>query len=71
MNKCPLTANQWGQRPYCIDEECVLYNNECLIKKALETYINANKTMVAYSIPAGPNRQDWYGNVSSQFGGDR
>jgi hypothetical protein len=70
MDKCPLVANPYGQHPYCV-EECVLYNNECLIKKALETYINANKTMVAYSTPTNPNRQDWYGNVSSQFGGDR
>lgn len=71
MSKCPLTANQYGQRSYCIGKECVLHNNECLIKKALETYIDVNKPMVAYSAPANPILSDWYGNVSSQFGGDR
>lgn len=70
MNRCPLSANQYGQRPCCIDE-CALYSNGCLITEALKTYINNNKPITAYKTPTGPNRQDWYGNVSSQFGGDR
>lgn len=69
MNKCPLTAH-YGSRPYC-NEECALYSNGCLIAEALKTYINNNKPITAYKTPTGPNRQDWYGNISSQFGGDR
>ena len=42
---CPLTANQYGTRKDCLEKECVLYDeieNVCLIKKALERYIDSS-----------------------------
>lgn len=42
---CPLTANQYGTRKDCLEKECVLYDekeNICLIKKALERYIDSS-----------------------------
>ena len=42
---CPLTANQYGTRKDCLEKECVLYGekeNVCLIKKALERYIDSS-----------------------------
>ena len=40
---CPLTRSEYGNGRDCLFEECVLYDekeNICLIKKALERYID-------------------------------
>ena len=41
--RCPLTRSQYGNGRLCLEQECVLYDekeNICLIKKALERYID-------------------------------
>ena len=41
--RCPLTRSQYGTIENCLFEECVLYDEKekmCLIKKALERYID-------------------------------
>lgn len=43
--RCPLTRSQYGTIENCLFEECVLYDekgNMCLIKKALERYIDSS-----------------------------
>ena len=43
--RCPLTRSQYGHGRLCLDKECVLYDekeNICLIKKALERYIDSS-----------------------------
>ena len=42
---CPLTRSQYGHGRLCLKQECVLYDekeNICLIKKALERYIDSS-----------------------------
>ena len=42
---CPLTRSEYGHGRCCLFEECVLYDekeNVCLIKKALERYIDSS-----------------------------
>ena len=42
---CPLTRSQYGNGRLCLEQECVLYDekeNMCLIKKALERYIDSS-----------------------------
>lgn len=42
---CPLTRSQYGHGRLCLEQECVLYDekeNICLIKKALERYIDSS-----------------------------
>ena len=42
---CPLTRSQYGNGRLCLEKECVLYDekeNICLIKKALERYIDSS-----------------------------
>lgn len=46
--KCPLTTNQYGNRPPCLGGECELTDEagNCLIKQALQCYINATKAKI-------------------------
>ena len=46
--KCPLTTNQYGNRPSCLGGECELTDEagNCLIKQALQCYINATKAKI-------------------------
>ena len=46
--KCPLTTNQYGNRPSCLGGECELADEagNCLIKQALQCYINATKAKI-------------------------
>ena len=42
---CPLTRSEYGYGRDCLLEECVLYDEKedmCLIKKALERYIDSS-----------------------------
>lgn len=42
---CPLTRSEHGNGRDCLLEECVLYDEKediCLIKKALERYIDSS-----------------------------
>ena len=42
---CPLTRSRYGHGRLCLEQECVLYDekeNSCLIKKALERYIDSS-----------------------------
>lgn len=42
---CPLTRSEYGYGRPCLKKECVLYDekeNICLIKKALERYIDSS-----------------------------
>ena len=42
---CPLTRSEYGYGRDCLLEECALYDekeNICLIKKALERYIDSS-----------------------------
>ena len=42
---CPLTRSQYGHGRLCLEQDCVLYDekeNICLIKKALERYIDSS-----------------------------
>ena len=42
---CPLTRSEYGYGRDCLLEKCVLYDekeNICLIKKALERYIDSS-----------------------------
>ena len=42
---CPLGANEYGTMPHCSGQNCGLAddNGECLIKQALQYYVNDKK----------------------------
>lgn len=52
---CPFGFNKYANRPDC-SSKCSLYNNGCLIAKALKTYIKVNSLIMAYNDePVGRN----------------
>ena len=48
MKECPFAVSQHGSRREC-DDSCALYTNDCIIKRALECYINEHTPMETYN----------------------
>ena len=75
MIKCPFTANRNGTHSYCMEDGCVMWNenkNCCLIAAALTKYTekdneveNLQKQMKAVSLGFTPffpgEEKDWSG----------
>ena len=48
MIKCPLSANEYGHHPVCMQCGCALWDGKCLIAAALKTYINEHTLITSY-----------------------
>ena len=51
MKYCPLMSyvKQYAQEQYCMGEDCAMAaneNGECLVKQALQLYVNQEKTKI-------------------------
>lgn len=53
--RCPFTSNQYGNMPFCQDNKCMLYDETCLLRKALQVYIENNTLIKAYNYFAEDN----------------
>ena len=49
--KCPFCCSQGGARPVCYPSECAMSdgNGNCLIRQALQCYINSTKEKAEFT----------------------
>lgn len=59
--KCPLSSNQYGNLPECKGSNCTFADEvgDCLVKQALQCYVNAERTRAAKEEDSYKQAERW------------